>query len=573
MARVLITSALPYINGIKHLGNLAGSMLPADVYARFQRARGAEVLYVCATDEHGTPAELAAAAAGQEVAAYCEDQHAAQQAISDAYGLSFDWFGRSSSPQNRELTQHFAHVLEQNGYVEARTDRMIYSPADGRFLPDRYVEGTCPVCAFPKARGDQCDNCGSLLDPVELIEPYSTISGSRDLEVRDTNHLYVRQSVLADDIRAWVDSKADWPMLTRSIAYKHLDEGLIDRGITRDLSWGVPVAYKGVPRPGFEHKVFYVWFDAPIEYIAATREWSDATGAAHEKRDWRRWWRLDEGAHDVRYVQFMGKDNVAFHSVNFPATLLGSREPWKTVDLLKSFNWLNWYGDKFSTSQGRGVFMDQALELLPADAWRWYLLANAPEGSDTAFTWEQFATAVNKDLADVLGNFVNRILKFCETRFEGVTPDGGQPGPLEAALYADLAARVTELTENLEAIEIRKSAQALRAIWVRGNEYLAEAAPWTAVKTDRERAGVVVRTALNLVAIFARLSAPFIPFSADVIAKAVGQDAPGAWPGADMAAELAQVVTGTPVKAPDVLFRKIDDAQLAEWTSRFGGEA
>ncbi len=566
MARILITSALPYINGIKHLGNLAGSMLPADVYARFQRARGGEVLYICATDEHGTPAELAAAAAGQEVAAYCDEQHALQKAISRAYGLSFDWFGRSSSLQNRELTQHFAHVLEEKGLVEERTDRMIYSMADGRFLPDRYVEGTCPVCGFPKARGDQCDSCGSLLDPVELIAPYSTISGSRDLEVRETNHLYLRQSVLAGRIREWVDARTEWPPLTRSIAYKHLDEGLIDRGITRDLHWGVPASYRGEPRPGFEHKVFYVWFDAPIEYIGATREWADATGA-----DWRRWWRLDAGADDVRYVQFMGKDNVAFHSVSFPATILGSDEPWKTVDLLKSFNWLNWYGGKFSTSQGRGVFMDQALELLPADCWRWYLLSNAPEGSDTAFTWEQFATAVNKDLADVLGNFVNRILKFCETRFEGRTPEGGDDAGAETLLlYMKLAEPLAELTRCMEAIEIRKAAQALRAIWALGNEYLAEAAPWTVVKTDRERAGVIVRAALNLAALFAQVSAPFIPFTAAVIAGALGRGAPDVWP-TDLKAALSQVAPGAAVRAPEVLFRKIDDAQLAQWAERFGG--
>ena len=565
MARILITSALPYINGVKHLGNLAGSMLPADAYARFERARGAEVLYICATDEHGTPAELGAAAAGQDVASYCEEQHQLQRRSTAAYALSFDWFGRSSSAQNRELTQHFANKLEQNGFMEERTDRMVYSPTDGRFLPDRYVEGTCPICAFERARGDQCDNCGSLLDPVELISPYSTISGSRDLEVRDTNHLYVLQSKLADDIRAFVDGKTEWPALTRAIAYKHLDEGLIDRGATRDLSWGVPVAYQGVPRPGFERKVFYVWFDAPIEYIGATREWADATGA-----DWKRWWRMDAGADDVRYVQFMGKDNVAFHSINFPATLLGSREPWKTVDVLKSFNWLNWYGGKFSTSQGRGVFMDQALELLPADCWRWYLLANSPEGSDTAFTWEQFATAVNKDLADVLGNFVNRILKFCESRFEGVTPEGGEAGPLEAQLHEALSARITELTQTFEAIEIRKSAQALRAIWVLGNEYLAEAAPWTAIKTDRDRAAVVVRTALNLVALFARLSAPFLPATAEIIAGAVGQGAPTRWPSADAAQELSSVAPGAPVHAPKVLFDKIDDARLAAWAERFG---
>ena len=566
MTRILITSALPYINGIKHLGNLAGSMLPADVYARFERARGREVLYICATDEHGTPAELAAAAAGQDVASYCDEQHALQAEIALAFGLSFDWFGRSSSPENRELTQGFAHALEAQGFIEERVDQMIYSIDDGRFLPDRYVEGICPVCGYPGARGDQCDNCGSLLDPVRLIEPYSVISGSRNLEVRDTRHLYVLQSRLADRIRAFVDARADWPNLTRSIAYKHLDEGLIDRGITRDLAWGVPVAYAGAPRPGFEEKVFYVWFDAPIEYIAATAEWARATGG-----DWRRWWRTDAGATDVRYVQVMGKDNVAFHTVNFPATLLGSGEPWKLVDFLKSFNWLNWYGGKFSTSQNRGVFMDDALKLQPADTWRWYLCANAPEGSDTAFTWEQFATAVNKDLADVLGNFVNRICKFAETRCGGVVPDRGEAGELEARLYAELGRQVAELTQLMAELELRKSAQALRAIWVAGNEYLAEAAPWTAIKTDPVRAGVVVRTGLNLAALFARLSHPFIPLAAEAIATALGQPFPGPWPTTDMADELSRLTPGAPVRAPDVLFRKIDEAQIAEWAARFGG--
>jgi methionyl-tRNA synthetase len=335
--RILITSALPYINGVKHLGNLAGSMLPADLYARYQRAQGSEVLYICATDEHGTPAELAAQAAGQDVRAYCDEQHELQKSIGAAFGLSWDWFGRSSSAENRELTQHFAAVLEAKGLIEERTDRMVYSIDDGRFLPDRYVEGTCPKCGYEKARGDQCDNCGSLLDPVDLINPYSAVSGSRNLEVRDTNHLYLLQSKLQERIRAFIDSREGWPSLTRSIAYKHLDEGLIDRGITRDLAWGVPVAKDGVSRPGFENKVFYVWFDAPIEYIAATAEWAKATGG-----DWRRWWRTDAGADDVRYVEFMGKDNVAFHTVSFPATILGSDEPWKLVDMLKSFNWLNW---------------------------------------------------------------------------------------------------------------------------------------------------------------------------------------------------------------------------------------
>ncbi|HYF22438.1 MAG TPA: methionine--tRNA ligase [Caulobacteraceae bacterium] len=566
MQRVLITSALPYINGIKHLGNLAGSMLPADVCARFHRARGREVLFVCATDEHGTPAELAAAAAGQDVRTYCDEQHVIQKQAGEAFGLSFDWFGRSSNAPNHRLTQHFAAVLEQKGLIEERTDRMVYSVADRRFLPDRYVEGTCPHCAYPKARGDQCDNCGRLLDPVDLKDPYSAVSGSREIEVRDTRHLYLLQTKIEGRIRAWLESKTDFPPLARSIGFKHLDEGLIDRGITRDLAWGIPVAKDGVARPGFENKVFYVWFDAPIEYIGATVEWAEATG-----NDWKRWWRLDEGAGDVRYVQVMGKDNVAFHTVSFPATLLGSEEPWKTVDVLKAFNWLNWYGGKFSTSQSRGVFMDQALDLVGPDYWRWWLTANAPEGSDTAFTWEQFQTTVNKDLADVLGNFVNRILKFTETRFDGLVPEGGEPGELERRLYADIGAGIAEATEQFEAMEYRKAAQAVRRLWVLGNEYLTEAAPWTALKTDPERAAVIVRTGLNLVGLFAAVSAPVIPFAAETIARSVGLSQPLPWPGADGEAELTRLAPGAPVTVPEVLFRKIDDAQVAEWTERFGG--
>jgi len=570
MARILITSALPYINGIKHLGNLAGSMLPADVHARFQRARGHEVLYICATDEHGTPAELAAAAAGQNVSDYCDEQHQLQHDIGRAYGLSWDWFGRSSSPQNHRLTQHFAEILEDRGLIEERTDHMVYSVDDKRFLPDRYVEGTCPHCNFTPARGDQCDNCGRLLDPTDLIAPYSAISGSRNIEVRETRHLYLLQTKLEAQIRAFIDSKDDWPALPRSIAYKHLDEGLIDRGITRDLAWGVPVTRHGLPRPGFEDKVFYVWFDAPIEYIAATQEWADNLEDG-KLRDWRVWWRTDAGADQVRYVQFMGKDNVAFHTVSFPATIIGSGEPWKLVDTLKAFNWLNWYGGKFSTSQGRGVFMDQALELLPPDYWRWYLTANTPESSDTAFTWEQFQSATNRDLADVLGNFVNRILKFCETRFESQVPAGGEPGELERKLYDDVSQKLADLTGQMEAIEVRKSAQVLRELWVLGNQYLQEAAPWTAIKTDPARAAVIVRTGLNLVALFSRLCGPILPFTAGKIADAVGEAYPGAWPSSDGEAELSRLEPGRAVSVPEVLFRKVEDVQVAEWATRFGG--
>jgi methionyl-tRNA synthetase len=271
--------------------------------------------------------------------------------------------------------------------------------------------------------------------------------------------------------------------------------------------------------------------------------------------------------------------------VGFPCTLIGVNErrdaqghwtaadpqPWKLVDQLKGFNWLDYYGGKFSTSQQRGVFMDHALELLPADYWRWWVCANAPEGSDATFTWEQFQAQVNADLADVLGNFVNRIAKFNESKFEGLVPEGGEPGPLEEKLYADVSAQLAELTAQMDAIELRKSAQALRALWVLGNEYLQEAAPWTAIKTDRDRAAVAVRNGLNLVALFAKVSEPFIPFAAEKIAVAVGEAFPARWPAQDGAGLLSALEPGRRIQAPEVLFRKVEDAQVAEWRARFGG--
>ncbi|MBT5294716.1 MAG: methionine--tRNA ligase [Octadecabacter sp.] len=566
MARHLITSAIPYINGIKHLGNLVGSQLPADLYARYLRGRGDEVLFLCATDEHGTPAELAAAKAGKPVDEYCAEMWAVQADLAKGFNLSFDYYGRSSSDQNRKLTQHFASVLYDNGLIEERMETQMYSHADGRYLPDRYIEGTCPNCGFDSARGDQCDNCTKQLDPVDLIDPRSTISGSTELEMRDTKHLYLLQSKLKDDIDQWIDSQTGWPVLTTSIAKKwlHDGDGLQDRGITRDLDWGVPVALGDKPWPGMEGKVFYVWFDAPIEYIACSQEWSDATGG-----DWARWWRTDKGADDVRYTQFMGKDNVPFHTLSFPATIIGSDEPWKRVDYLKSFNYLNYDGGQFSTSRGRGVFMDQALEILPADYWRWWLLSRVPETSDTEFTWDNFQTDVNKDLADVLGNFVSRVTKFCRSKFNEDVPAGGEWGDAETTLIADLQTRLTAYEAAMDRIEIRKAAGELRAMWAAGNEYLQAAAPWTLFKTNPDQAAAQIRLALNLIRIYAVLSAPFIPTASAKLLSAMNT-LDMEWP-SDMNAAVQALPEGHAFNVPDNLFDKITDEQRDEWAERFAG--
>jgi methionyl-tRNA synthetase len=565
MARYLITSALPYINGIKHLGNLVGSMLPADVYARYLRQRGHDVLYICATDEHGTPAELAAAAVGLPVAEFCREQHELQAAVYCGFELSFDHFGRSSSPQNQKVTQHLGRKLFDNGFIEERVVKQFYSPVDGRFLPDRYVVGTCPHCGYEAARGDQCENCTRLLDPIDLIEPRSAVSGSRELEVRDSKHLFFLQSKLAGELRDWIESRQGWPTLTTSIALKWLNEGLEDRGITRDLEWGVPV-----DRDGFEGKVYYVWFDAPIEYIGATKEWANVDP---EHRDWKSWWYDTD---DINYVQFMAKDNIPFHTIMFPGTLMGTREPWKLADYIKGFNWLNYYGGKFSTSRQHGIFMDAALDLLPPDYWRYFLIANAPESDDASFTWELFSAQVNKDLADTLGNFVNRVLTFSAKRFGDQVPEGGSAGEPERLLGEQIAALLHEYEAQLEGLQFRKAAQQLRALWSAANVYLEQKAPWLEIRENPEMAAVTLRTGMNLIYLFGLICEPVIPTAARVLQQIWGgqEIACGSvrWPDAEAVRRLDWLASGQPFQVPPVLFRKITDDDVAAWRERFGAE-
>src|SRR5262245_5234518 len=560
MTRYLVTSAIPYVNGVKHLGNLVGSLLPADVHARFRRQTGAEVLFICGTDEHGTPTELAASAAGQEARAYCDAQHAIQADIYRRFGLSFDHFGRSSSPQNRALTQHFYRRLEAAGLIKEQAVQQIWSPRDQRFLPDRYVVGTCPHCQYGGARGDQCDGCGTLLDPLELLDPRSAISDDRGLEVRHSRHLFLCQSLLVERLREWVDCREGWPAWVTSLARSWLSADLRDRCITRDLAWGIPV-----PRPGFERKVFYVWFDAPINYLAATQEWSDGSPSNRNWRDW--WWQ----PRDVQYLQFLGKDNVPFHTVSFPATLLGSGEPWKTADVIKGFHWLTYQSGKFSTSQQRGVFTDAALEVLPADLWRWWLIANAPESADVDFDFRRFAVDINKDLADIFGNLATRTTSFACRTFGGRVPADGIPGSQEHALATEVDQRLDALRQWHEKLEFRRAAAETRALWVLANGYVHEQAPWTAIKSDPARAAVATRTALNLLYVCAAVAWSIVPTLTSRVLSALGEatDCPR-WP-QQRAAQLLDARKGDPIKRIAPLVTKLTEAEIAGLTSRFAG--
>jgi methionyl-tRNA synthetase len=555
--KLLITSALPYINGVKHLGNLVGSLLPADVHARYNRQRGREVLFVCGTDEHGTPAELAALAAGQPVAEFCAEQHAIQAEIYRRFDISTDHFSRTSGETNARLTQDFFKLLDGRGYIEARHVRQVWSVQDRRFLPDRYVTGTCPHCGFTRARGDQCDGCTRLLDPADLLHPRSAISGSTELELREVEHLFLRQSALVEELRAWIeDGEGEWEPLVRSIALKWLDEGLEDRCITRDLEWGVPV-----PKAGFEHLRFYVWFDAPIGYLAAVHEWCALNDA--DPADW-----LARGS-GRRWVQFLAKDNVPFHSVSFPATLLGSGADVRLVDRIHGLNWLTYEGGKFSTSEQRGVFTDVALEEFPADVWRWWLAANAPEGGDTDFSFPLFSTGVNADLSDNVGNLVNRLLRFSHRQFGTLVPSAGVCGLAEAELVARSAAILEECAEHFEALRHRRACSSLRQLWSLGNAYVSEQAPWTVVKTDPDRAACIVRAALNHVALAASASASIIPQTAARILDAVGSPVlHGTWPSADC---ILQGAGDRELKEPGILFPRIDANRVQGLQARFGG--
>ena len=389
-----VTTPIYYVNGAPHLGH-AYTTIAADVLARHHRQRGEDVFFLTGTDEHGEPVALAAEKLGvtpQELADTNAERFKALAPLLDA---SNDFFIRTTDPEHKAGVQAILQTVKDNGYVEL----------------GRYEGWYCPRCADFKNENEVEDGDKCAIHHIVL---------TRESE----ENWFFKLSAFQERLEALYAEQPEFvlPRERRNEALAFIEGGLQDVSLSRGakLQWGVQVPWDP------EH-VFYVWFDAPIEYIGATEEWAEANGTT-----WRDWWRLDEGAanpeNPVRYVQFMGKDNVAFHTVSFPATILGSGEPWKTVDTLKAFNWLNWYGGKFSTSQKRGVFMDQALEILPADYWRWHLTAYGPEGSDAAFTWEQFQSTTNKDLADVLGNFVNRILKFTETRFEGVVPAGGVDG-------------------------------------------------------------------------------------------------------------------------------------------------
>lgn len=513
----LITSALPYVNNKLHLGHLIGCLLPSDVFARFCRAKGDEVLYICGADEHGTPVEVGAKKEGLSFEDYSEKYYQSQLKSIKDFNLSFNYFGRTHTPEQEKLVIDVFNHLEKNGFIEERIMLQPYCIDDKQFLADRYIEGICPKCGYEKARGDQCDKCGSLLDPKDLINPYSTISGSKNIELRETKHLFFLASKIQPKLKKWIDSKQDiWPKTALSIAYKWLKEGIKDQCITRDLKCGI-----SVPKKGYENKTFYVWLDAPWGYISISEIYCKKNGLNYLD-----WWKNPE----VNYTQFMGKDNVAFHAVFFPSAEIAVNNNWKMVDNLKAVNFLNFEGAKISKSTGNGIFLDDAIIEFPSDYWRYYLISNSPESDDTDFTIDRFTEVINKDLNGILGNFISRITKFTEKKLGNTIPENYSDTELEIELKNNINSCLSEITENMEKLELRKATAKIRELWTIGNEYITKSEPWSIIKTDENRAKTILYNCFNLIDLYARISSIIIPETADKIIKTFDKKLDVSWP-------------------------------------------
>lgn len=493
--RVTITSALPYVNGVKHLGNLIGSLLPADIFHRFMDLFGIENIYVCGTDEHGAQTEISAMAEKLSPRDYSDKYHEVQKEIYAKWGFDFTFFGRTSSAANHKMTQLFFESISKNGFVTKGEITLPYCKHDKKFLADRYIEGICPHCSYRSARGDQCESCGHLLDPSDLISPLCMICKRSEIEFRKEKHLFLDLSKLSPELQKWILKNKTWPQNTRAVALSWLKEGLKPRCITRNLSWGVKV-----PLKGYTDLVFYVWFDAPIAYISMTSE---------ARKDWKKWWS------DSEIYHFLGKDNIPFHTIFWPGMLMAAKSKSSDYSLpsyVQGYEFLNWEGKKFSTSRGIGVFSDEALDLFPADYWRYYLSSVLPEKKDSNFEWSDFQAAINNELLANWGNLFYRVTSFIDKHF-GKVPRIGKPGKPEADLLAEWEKACERVEKSVKKVKLRDALAEVMAFSDYVNRYFQIKEPWFAIrnKVTKKDAGTTCFYALQaLVAITAMLR-PYIP--------------------------------------------------------------
>ena len=522
MNRRLITSALPYVNNIPHLGNLI-QMLSGDVFARFCRSRGYDTLYICGTDEYGTATETKAIEVNKTPRELCDYYYGEHTKIYDWFHINFDKFGRTSNEECTEITQALFNDLDKNGYIKEHANKQLFCPHCNMFLADRYVHGTCPKCGSEKARGDQCDDCGSLLDPTELKEPKCATCGSTP-EVRETKHLYIDLPSISKKLDGWMNEisvKGKWSDNAINITKAWIRDGLNERAITRDLKWGIPV-----PKAGYEDKVFYVWFNAPIGYMSITKQLAnELVKAGKQSFDWKSWWLPEESEEGkskaaVDLFQFIGKDNIPFHTVIFPCTLLGSSHNWTKLYHMSSTEYLNYESGKFSKSRGVGVFGTDAIETgIKADAWRFYIFYNRPEKQDYQFTWKEFREKYNGELLGNLGNLVNRTLLFVNKYYEGIIPDA----PVDEELWAKVRELEAKITENLEWANLRDAFHQIFEISDIANKAFQDGEPWKTRSENPEAAAKLIHNLCYVIKDLMIMAHPFIPQFAETILSYLGK--------------------------------------------------
>lgn len=555
---IMISSALPYVNNTPHLGNIVGSTLSADLFARYCKARNYNCLYICGTDEYGTATETKAIEENMTPKDLCTKYYNIHKEVYDWFQIDFDYFGRTSTDEQTEIAQDIFTKLYNNGYLEEHTTEQLYCTEHSGFLADRFVEGICPYndCKYEDARGDQCDKCGRLLNSLDLGEPRCKLDNFTP-EKRETKHVYLSLDKLQDQIAEWNDKiqeSGDWSKNGRAITANWLKEGLRPRAITRDLKWGT-----AVPLEGYEDKVLYVWFDACIGYISIT---------ANYTKDWEKWWKNPE---NVKYYQFMGKDNVPFHSVVFPGTELGTKEEnWTMVHHINTTEYLQYEGGKFSKSRGIGVFGNNAQEIgVSASVWRYYLTMTRPESSDTQFSWSDFVARNNSELLANLGNFVNRIMKFVNAKYNGVIPSF-DPNQLETfgQFKTDVNKLMKEYVDNMENVHLRSGLEIAMQISSRGNQFLQEnKLDNNLLNNYPEKCAALVGVGLNLIYLLSAALYPFMPETGKQICQQLNAPDRVIPDEFDIALE-----GGHNINKAAYLFSRIDDKKVDEWKGKFGGK-
>ena len=539
--RYLITSALPYANGPVHIGHLAGVYVPSDIYTRYLRLRGRDVISVCGSDEHGVPITIKARKEGVSPQVIVDRYHTLIKESFRRLGISFDIYSRTSSPTHYKTASEFFRKLYDEGKFIERTSMQYYDEEAQTFLADRYIVGTCPRCGNERAYGDQCEQCGSTLSPDELINPHSAVSGSIPVK-RETKHWYLPLDKYEDFLRKWIlEGHKEWKSNVYGQCKSWLDLGLQPRAVSRDLDWGIPV-----PVEGAEGKVLYVWFDAPIGYISATKDLTP---------DWEKYWKSE----DTRLVHFIGKDNIVFHCIVFPS-MLKAHGGYILPDNVPANEFLNLEGDKISTSRNWAVWLHEYLDDFPGkeDVLRYVLCANAPETKDNDFTWRDFQARNNNELVAILGNFVNRALVLTKKYYGGRVPACGEMNDYDRATVAELQGIRSELESSIENFRFREALRNAMNFARIGNKYLADTEPWKVVKTDPERVNTILNIALQITANVAVAIEPFMPFSSEKILKMLAIDRPS-W---DALGSMSVIPAGHEIGEPELLFEKIEDEAI-----------